>query len=136
MPHKYVTADVIERLEREINEAKSSIDRIKLFSRFDKDSWKVFSEQISDFVTAARTRKDMALDGALTNTRGDILPAEIQARAALVCRGQEKAFEIVMEMLTDPNKAVSFYNDTIQQAQEDLKLYARYEQRPAPTTPS
>jgi len=132
VPHKYVTDQLIKNLEEEIRTCDSSISRIRNISRGGPDAFKELSGQIKDFLETARNKKDQALDLLMLNGTGNIVDAGIQEKAALLCRGQEKAFEIILDMMENPNRAADYYRKQKEEYEKELAKYRTFEQRPEP----
>lgn len=128
MPHRYTKEDTIKRLEDDIKTCDSSIRRMQEISTGNLDSLK---SQIKDFLETAKEKKNNALDLMELNSKGDMYPAGIQEKAAHLARGQEKAFEIVLDMLENPSHSIDFYENDRKRLIEDLEKYRSYELRPA-----
>lgn len=125
MPHKNVPKEIIESLQAEIKTSDISISRIKTISRGGSEAIKELVAQVSDFLMSAKEKKDQCLDMTMGTDRGTLLDAEIQARSALICRGQEKAFEIVLKMIENPEEALVFYMAQKDRAEKDLEQYRK-----------
>lgn len=129
MAHKYVTPELIKNLEQEIAACQISIDRIRVISRGGKEAVAEMAIQIREFAETAKDKKNQALDMGMQDTSGRFLDPVLQERAAIFCRGQEKAFGIVLEMLENPTQALEYYAIQKAQAEKDLAKYKTFEQR-------
>lgn len=115
MPHKYVAPETIKNLEMEIAFFDASIQRLRNIKSGGNEGMKELVIQIRDLMETARNKKDTALDLMMNNGAGVPADPRIQEKSALICRGQEKAFEIVLEMMENPDEAIRYY-----QAQKEL----------------
>lgn len=131
MPHKYVTPELIKNLEAEIATCDKSIERVRRIKQGGTESLKELALQVRDFMETARDKKDQALDLMMNNGAGVPADPKLQEKAALICRGQEKAFQIVLNMLENPDEAVAYYKTEKEQFEKELAKYRTFEQRPA-----
>lgn len=129
MPHKYITPQVLQNIEQEISVCNSSIERIKVISRGGKEALKELASQVKDFLDTAREKKNQALDGMMAMENGNLVDPAIQDKAAQLCRGQEKAFEIVLDMIENPDRAVQYYVSQKERFEKELARYRTFEQR-------
>lgn len=131
MPHKYTREDTVRRLESELATIELSIRRSKSISVGDSDSFQALKDQIRDFMETAREKKNNALDFLERDGANNLFSGEMQQKLAYICRGQEKAFEIMLDLIENPNSSISYYEEQRKMVEEDLKRYKSYEQRPA-----
>ena len=130
MPYKYTTENTIRRLEEELSVINQSIGRAKMISIGDKEGFDVLREQIKDFMITARDKKNNALDFLERDQSKNFFSSDMQQKLAYICRGQEKAFEIILDLMENPQSSISFYEQERTMIEEDLKKYKSYEQRP------
>ena len=134
MPHKYTKEDTIRRLEEELATIELSIRRSKTISVGDRGSFEALKEQVKDFMETARDKKNNALDFLETGDGKNYLGGEYQQKLAYICRGQEKAFEIILDLMDNPQSSVGYYENHKKIVEEDLKRYRSYEVRPSEPT--
>lgn len=130
MPHKYVTPELIKNLELEIGACDVSIKRIRSIKSGGTDGLKELGLQVKDLMETARDKKDQALDLMMNNGAGVPADPKLQEKAALICRGQEKAFQIVLNMLENPDEAVFYYKSQKEQFEKEIAKYRTFEQCP------
>lgn len=130
MPHKIISPDVLRRYEEELSSIATSINRARTIGRGDKDSFSALKDQVRDFLETARDKKNEALDFLVFDDKTGRIPADTQAGIAQICRGQEKAFEIVLDLMENPTASISFYENQKTQVEEELKRVKQIELRP------
>lgn len=130
MPHKYTTADVLRRYDEELSSINTSIQRARTIGRGDKDSFQALKEQLHDFLETARDKKNEALDMLVFDEKVGRLAADSQAAIAQICRGQEKAFEIALDLMENPNASINYYEIQKKQVEEEMKRMQQVELRP------
>lgn len=128
MPHKYTTEDVIRRYEEEIASCNSSINRAHLIGRGDSSSFEALKQQVKDFMETARDKKDEAMDLLVFDDKNR-LPSDSQVHIAQICRGQEKAFSIILDLMENPQASISYYENQKKQVEEELTRIKRIEVR-------
>jgi hypothetical protein len=129
VPHRYVTGKEIANLEQEIITCGSSIQRIRTIKSGGSDGMKELAAQIRDLMETAKDKKDMALDLMMGPENGPRLDPRAQEKLALICRGQEKAFQIVLDMLENPDSALHYYENQKLEFEKELAKYRAFERR-------
>jgi hypothetical protein len=109
MPHKYRTEKALSDLQDELSTCESSIYRIQQISRGDREGFEALKAQIKDFLETAKNKKDNALDMLEVDSKGIQYPADMQQKITYLCRGQEKAFEIILDMIENSSRSISYY---------------------------
>jgi hypothetical protein len=109
MPHKYRTDKALNELKDELATCEASIYRIQQIARGDREGFEALKAQIKDFLETAGSKKDNALDMLEVDSKGIQYPSEMQQKIAWLCRGQEKAFKIILDMVENSNQAISYY---------------------------
>lgn len=145
MPHRYVTKEVLDRLREEIAKQDVQISKIRSIARKDRDGIEVFLDRVRQLFQSARQKRDSATDMLMEDGRprqgpnGEyiappLLDATIQEKMALIFRGEEKAFEAVLQMFDNPDQAVDIFVEEKNALQLKLKEYEKLEIRsnPAP----
>ncbi len=142
MPHKYVSKEVLERLRGDIANKAAEINSIKKITRGDKEGFDALLSRIKLLLESSKAKKDTAMDGLMEDGRprstvdGGWMPApliesRVQERMALIFRGEEKAFEAVLEMLTDSDNAVKYLNEEKTHLEGELARFEKMEVRDA-----
>lgn len=131
MPHKVISPNVLRRYEEELSSINTSISRAKTIGRGDKDSFSALKEQLRDFLETARDKKNEAMDMLVSDDKTGRLPADSQDNISKICRGQEKAFEIILDLMENPTASVSYYENQKKQVEEELKRMQQIELRPS-----
>lgn len=129
MSHKYVKASLIKDIEEEIRSCAVSVDRIRSIGRGGEGGMRELVEQIKILRESAMDKKNMAMDLMMTNGAGNVLDVRLQEKSALLCRGQEKAFDIILQLMENPDEAIRFYTDRKSELEADLLNYRKYEER-------
>lgn len=131
MPHKYTREDTIRRSEAEIASYEASIRLARTISLGGNDGFNALKEMVRSFMENARDKKNNALDFLARTEDEKLFPGETQEKIAILCRGQEKAFEIILDLMENPQVSVPYYENEKKDAEERLKRYKSYEQRPS-----
>lgn len=129
MSHKYVTQDQIEALQAEIRGCEESVARIRRIGSLASDTKGELVRQLKSFLKDAQDKKDMSLDLMLQTGSGNILPADIQEKTAILNRGQEKAFQLILDMIESPELAIQHYESEVEFLKGELKRKQMMEQR-------
>lgn len=138
MSHSYTSADVIRRREEELASYQSSINRSQLIARGDGSSFEALKQQVRDFLETSKDKKNQALDlevfEEIAGIDGKIrqrirLPAESQERIAILNRGQEKSFEIILNLMENPQESISYYEANKKIIEDELKELKKLEVR-------
>lgn len=130
MPHKYTTEDVIRRYEEELASCDASINRSRTISRGDSTSFEALKQQVRDFLDTARDKKNEAMDMLVFDDKNR-LPSDSQVHIAQICRGQEKAFEIILDLMENPQASINYYENQKKRVEEELKRIRQVELRPS-----
>lgn len=126
MPHKYVKADTLTALRQDLKVFESSINRIRAIS---SGSLEDLKEQVKDLSKTACEKKDNALDLLEIDGKGNMFPPHMQEKIAWLNRGQEKAFNIVLDMIENPQGSIKFYEELKNQTIKDIETLESYEVR-------
>lgn len=133
MPHKVVSKNTIQDKEGEIAAYNLSIQSAHTIARGGNDGFEALKVQVKEFLESIRQRKNECLDGLVTYTEFEngkeakrIFSVEHQDAFAKINRGQEKAFETVLDLMENPARSIRYYESeklALQQELEELKKY-------------
>lgn len=129
MPHRYVSESTIKRLEDEISNSRVFSNRIRTIAEQGREGYAALAQQIEDFMLTARDKKNNALDSMEKDNTGNYLPPDLQQKIAYLCRGQEKAFEIMLDMLKNPKRSLEYYEEEEKFLQDRIDRLKKHELR-------
>lgn len=131
MPHKYTTEETMKRLNNELISCESSIKRANSIARGDKEGFESLKEQLRDLRDTAKDKKDESIDFNLSDSAGRLFSPDVQKNMVLICRGQEKAFDIILDLIENSLNSISFYENEIQRIKSEIQTFKKYEVRPS-----
>lgn len=140
MPHKYIEKAALDRMRSDISALDGQINSLRKISRKDKEGVDILEDRLKALIESAGKKKNTALDGLMEDGRprstpdGNWIPAQliesrVQERMALIFRGQEQAFEAILEMLNNPDASVAILVEERGQIKKQLQYYEKMEQR-------
>lgn len=122
MAHKRVEKATLARLDEQIAHAKASIQRIRDVSAFGSDGKKKICEFLKDMAdTAGHAKDDVIRAMGLGQKTPDAATAVIWAGS------QENAYRNILEVLSDPEKVISFYENELKEMNQQRDYYQTLE---------
>lgn len=140
MPHKYTTEQTITTIKEQIGKLDREIASIRSISKRDKEGMDVFIDRLKKLLESAAKKKDMALDGTMEDgnprylSDGSRIPAQLlesklQEKMALIFRGQETAFQAIVDMFENSAAAVDIFVMEREEKKRELDYYSKMEVR-------
>lgn len=129
MAHKVTTEEAINNLKGRLSNLQITVSRIKRIGVRDQEGINLFIDQVKEYKEIAANSKDDALDLNRVDSKGFTLPSDIQEAQAKIFRGQEYAFQVVLDLLLKNSEASEHYGPEMSELEARIAELSKLDRR-------